>query len=411
MIDFLSTLLKPLSADGIAWGVVLALVIFWAVGWLRLISRQAIPSLMTSSGILGTFLGIFIALVGLDFGPEQINDSIQSLLMGMETAFVTSLLGLASAIVFKVCVPVQRRSQSQDLAEHLNAIKQAIAGEGDSSLVTQMQKLRDENRDGFTKLDGLSETIRDALVKNLENLTQEIRDIIGKQLGESLQTLIKNIEEALINQFGKTFVEFNEATQALKKWQEDHRQQVEQLTTAFETTAQGIEKIQEDCARIPHTMESLRPILDSANSQIAELTARLEAFAEMRRQAEEAFPAIKENLDTIGQDLQSSAESFADLEQVIEKSFRAAEQIAESHAANVNELASGMRTTMEDAQKEVAGRVEGIIQAALEEHVKRTNAELDRVAKTWGENMASIADRCKEAIAAVDQLQNDQGDG
>jgi len=366
---------------------------------------------MTSSGILGTFLGIFIALAGLDFGPEQINDSIQSLLMGMETAFVTSLLGLAFAIVFKVLVPTQRRSQSQDLTEHLDAIKQAIAGEGDSSLVTQMQKLRDENRDGFTKLDGLSETIRDALVKNLENLTQEIRDIIGKQLGESLQTLITNIEEALINQFGKTFVEFNEATQALKKWQEDHRQQVEQLTTAFETAAQGIEKIQEDCGRIPQTMESLRPILDSANSQIAELTERLKAFAEIRQQAEGAFPAIKQNLDKIGQDLQSSAASFAGLEQVIEKSFKEAEQIAENHAANVKELVNGMRTTMENAQKEVAGRVKGIIEAALKDHVKRTNAELERVAKTWGDNMVSIADRCKETIAAVDQLQNDQRDG
>lgn len=411
MIDFLSTLLKPLSADGIAWGVLVALVLFWITGWCRFIPRQAIPSLMTSSGILGTFLGIFIALAGLDFGPEQINDSIQSLLMGMETAFVTSLLGLAFAIVFKVLVPTQRRSQSQDLTEHLDAIKQAIAGEGDSSLVTQMQKLRDENRDGFTKLDGLSETIRDALVKNLENLTQEIRDIIGKQLGESLQTLITNIEEALINQFGKTFVEFNEATQALKKWQEDHRQQVEQLTTAFETAAQGIEKIQEDCGRIPQTMESLRPILDSANSQIAELTERLKAFAEIRQQAEGAFPAIKQNLDKIGQDLQSSAASFAGLEQVIEKSFKEAEQIAENHAANVKELVNGMRTTMENAQKEVAGRVKGIIEAALKDHVKRTNAELERVAKTWGDNMVSIADRCKETIAAVDQLQNDQRDG
>jgi len=411
VIDFLSTLLKPLSADGIAWGVLVALVLFWITGWCRFIPRQAIPSLMTSSGILGTFLGIFIALAGLDFGPEQINDSIQSLLMGMETAFVTSLLGLAFAIVFKVLVPTQRRSQSQDLTEHLDAIKQAIAGEGDSSLVTQMQKLRDENRDGFTKLDGLSETIRDALVKNLENLTQEIRDIIGKQLGESLQTLITNIEEALINQFGKTFVEFNEATQALKKWQEDHRQQVEQLTTAFETAAQGIEKIQEDCGRIPQTMESLRPILDSANSQIAELTERLKAFAEIRQQAEGAFPAIKQNLDKIGQDLQSSAASFAGLEQVIEKSFKEAEQIAENHAANVKELVNGMRTTMENAQKEVAGRVKGIIEAALKDHVKRTNAELERVAKTWGDNMVSIADRCKETIAAVDQLQNDQRDG
>lgn len=67
-----------------------------------------------------------------------------------------------------------------------------------------------------------------------------------------------------------------------------------------------------------------------------------------------------------------------------------------------------MRTTMENAQKEVAGRVEEIIRAALEEYVKRTSEELGRVAKTWGENMVSIAERCKDAIAAVDQLQNNR---
>ena len=110
--------------------------------------------------------------------------------------------------------------------DRLDAIKQAISGDDDSSLVTQFQKLRDENRDGFSKLDSLNETIRDALLKNLDSLIEDLREIIGKQLGDALKNLIENIEEALIKQFGKTFREFNEATQAIKRWQEEHRNQV-----------------------------------------------------------------------------------------------------------------------------------------------------------------------------------------
>jgi len=446
-VNSLSGFLSILSPENIILFVFLGLALLWVFGTVGIISRQSTPSLMTSLGILGTFMGIFVALAPLDFGAEQINESIQKLLEGMETAFVTSLLGLASAIAFKcihqVCIRLHQawfrlqkpKTIERDLASRLDAIKQAISGEGDSSLVTQIQKMRDESRDGFAKLDGLSETIRDALVKNLECLTQEIRDIIGKQLGESLRLLIANIEKALIEQFGATFVQFNEATQALKKWQEDHRQQVEQLTAAFDQTAQGIERINAECAHIPETMENLRRILEAVDSQVADLTARLEAFSEMRQQAIDAFPEIKKNLDKIGDDLRSSAEGFNGLENVIQKTQKDAQEsvnaIAQNYAENVEkmttdmfktmensqkevaanaeryakqveETASGMRETMINSQREVAAEIDGIIKAAMKRYVEEVSAQLDQIAHTWGENLVSIAERCAESIKAID---------
>jgi len=455
VVNSMSGFLSILSPENIILFVFLGLALLWVFGAVGIISRQSTPSLMTSLGILGTFMGIFVALAPLDFGAEQINESIQKLLEGMETAFVTSLLGLASAIAFKCIHQVflrlrhvwfglrKSKSTEQDLAVQLDRIKQAISGEGDSSLVTQIQKMRDESRDGFAKLDGLSETIRDTLVKNLEGLAQEIRDIIGKQLGESLQSLIANIEKALIEQFGTTFVQFNEATQALKRWQEDHRQQVEQLTVAFAQTAQGVEKISAECARIPETMESLRRILEAANSQVADLTARLEAFSEMRRQAIDAFPEIKKNLDKIGDDLRSSAEAFNGLENVIQKTQKDAQESveaiaqgyaeniekmtsdmfktmensqkevaanAERYAKQVEETANGMQETMINSQREVAAKIDGIIEAAMKKYANKVSAELDRIAIVWGENLVSIAERCAESIKAIDDHRN-RGEG
>src|SRR5688500_9261121 len=60
---------------------------------------QHAPGIMTSLGILGTFVGIVIGLLGFDV--NAIDTSITVLLGGMKTAFVTSLVGMACSIAFK----------------------------------------------------------------------------------------------------------------------------------------------------------------------------------------------------------------------------------------------------------------------------------------------------------------------
>ena len=285
-----------------------------------------------------------------------------------------------------------------EILDRLDAIKQAIAADGDSSMVTQMQKMRDENRDGFKKLDGLSEAIRTAIVENLGNLIMELREIIAKQLGDSLKQLITNIEEALIKQFGSTFVEFNAATQALKKWQEDHREQVEQLTKAFSLTAEQIARIASDCQTIPTTMEQLRETVVIAREDVKLLNQQLAAFEKMREQAQEAFPTIKQYLDKIGADLAQSAQGFDGLKTTIQQSEEETRRIAQAHAENIEAIAAGMQKTLEAAQRDAADKVAGIVEDAMKKFTREINRELDRVAVAWGENMVGISERVAEVI-------------
>lgn len=52
-------------------------------------------------GLLGTFLGLTLGIKGFDSSnTERINESIQGLLAGMGTAFLTSLLGMTFSILF-----------------------------------------------------------------------------------------------------------------------------------------------------------------------------------------------------------------------------------------------------------------------------------------------------------------------
>ena len=400
------------------WGI----IILTALGWANVISRSIASSLMVSVGISGTFLGIFVALYPLDFGPNAINESIQHLLRGMTTAFVTSLMGLAGAVLNRFVWSLNFRKppvsqEHKDISGKLEDIKNAIAGDGDSSLVTQMQKLREENREGFKKLDGkmegLAEAIKGELVKSLEDLIKEIREIIAEQLTKSLENLIEKIEEALIKQFGKTFVEFNQGVQAIKKWQEEHKEHVEKITAAFTQATEGMQHISKSMSEIkastetiPPTVEKLSELVRIADGQITELDSRLKAFSDMREKAEAAFPEIETRLKQIGDNLSKSVEGIEDMKETIEgvanKSKEAAKKITEDCTASIDKMLLDMRKSMENAQKSATNTIQESVNDNINEIRSKVKAEIEGIAKTWAENLIAVAERCRDAIKKID---------
>jgi hypothetical protein len=64
---------------------------------------ELIPSLLTSLGILGTFMGLMDGLTNLDFeSAAGTMESIPALLTGMRFAFATSIAGIACSLVFNM---------------------------------------------------------------------------------------------------------------------------------------------------------------------------------------------------------------------------------------------------------------------------------------------------------------------
>ena len=58
---------------------------------------EMFPSLVSTLGVLGTFIGISIGL--LNFKPDELEESIPELLAGLKTAFFTSIAGMISSLV------------------------------------------------------------------------------------------------------------------------------------------------------------------------------------------------------------------------------------------------------------------------------------------------------------------------
>ena len=217
---------------------------------------SASPALLTTIGVLGTFVGIFIGLVNFDVG--NIDKSVPLFLEGMKVAFVTSILGMGSAVFLRVtyaAVPRQALAESvgpeeiysvlTDIRDGQNSalseIRSAISGEDDTSMVTQLQKLRTSVADGDTEL-------RNTTREGFENLTSEFRQFAetmaednSKALIEALEQVIRDLNTQLNEQFGENYKQLNESVGALLSWQDQYKDHVEKLTDQFQRSLDGIE--------------------------------------------------------------------------------------------------------------------------------------------------------------------------
>ena len=125
----------------------------------RKFGKGHIASLSITIGIFGTFFGVFIGL--LNFNPEDITASIPKLINGLQTAFVTSIAGLLANLILRINPSIYgfkgevtgKKSDDivEQMVESLNRVANSISGDGDSTMVTQLQKIRTTNFDGLIK--------------------------------------------------------------------------------------------------------------------------------------------------------------------------------------------------------------------------------------------------------------------
>ena len=182
---------------------------------------SASPALLTTIGVLGTFVGIFIGLVNFDVG--NIDKSVPLFLEGMKVAFVTSILGMGSAVFLRVTYAAVPRQ----------ALAESVGPEEIYSVLTDIRDGQNTTREGF------------------ENLTSEFRQFAETMAEDNSKALIKALEQVirdlnthiyLLNeQFGENLKQLNEAVGALLSWQDQHKDHVEKLTDQLQRSLDGIE--------------------------------------------------------------------------------------------------------------------------------------------------------------------------
>lgn len=442
MLSFIEGFLRSSSAASVAeiflWVIVLCLAYFLYQaysGKQATLTYQA-PNILTSLGILGTFTGIVIGLLEFNFGStEEINASLPKLLDGLKTAFVTSLAGMLSAIIFKWIDSSYffARRQAQDspdeitpnhIHEELKAsnanllsLKQALAGQEDGSLVGILKLARADLREAREQDLKRFEKFETSLFEQMENFAELLAKSATETVIEALRQVIVEFNNNLTEQFGENFKRLDESVKKLVDWQQQYMQQMEQMSEhyaegvkAIDSTRLAVVDIGEKTAEIPKSMAEMQTVLQVNQHQIQELQRHLEAFVQLKEKATSAMPEIQTNLDRVTSQLSESTEKMkiallegaTEFGQSVKTTNQAmtevannvqnnADQIRESLVDSAQSIGSATRDMMDSLDKGATTLRDSVtqsievalsgIKAGIEKSVGQMESELNRVIK------------------------------
>ena len=405
-------------------------VLWWQKGWYTHTNTAA--SIVTVIGVFGTFLGIFIGL--LPFDTENIKDSIPPLIEGLKLAFLTSIVGICSAIILKAFALVYQVIKGRDPSEEaitqlfssqtaellkpltallksqteesmrtqdiLNSIKASLVDDqstvftqlqylvarqdqlinsqktGHDQIVKSLTSIKSTLTDGLEAINPQLRVLTNSLSENHTEVINEFRKFAEKvvtvstdKLVEALEEVVHKFNEKINEQFGENFKRLNEAVREINIWQEQYRQQMDELANEFRIAALSIQMSRDALASITESLTTIKERSDSLVSVAHELdpllhalNSQLEAFGELGQQAREAFPDIQEGLNTL-------TEGFSSTFTAIEKRNRNLASITEEmepilHALNsqleaFGELGQQAREAFPDIQEGLNTLTEG----------------------------------------------------
>ena len=116
--------------------------IFVSPRFKALMALSVNPSILTTVGILGTFVGIYIGLN--DFNIANIDASIPILLKGLKVAFTTSIVGIMGAVILKMVqsyVP-DEREKTKDIFSLFEKMSETLQKDLEQSKVQHQEILQ-----------------------------------------------------------------------------------------------------------------------------------------------------------------------------------------------------------------------------------------------------------------------------
>ena len=125
---------------------------------------ELIPNLLTSLGILGTFIGLSRGLSSLNFADStQLIEGIPDLLSGMRFAFGTSVAGISCSLVFNMLNRISQGSSYRAIDDFVTSFTQLAMSrplDNDVQMIIQ-------NQDRNFMLQGINETLVDRLADSV----------------------------------------------------------------------------------------------------------------------------------------------------------------------------------------------------------------------------------------------------
>ncbi len=389
----------------ITWGLIIAMSMLIAYFHGPSYSLQTVrtaPSILTSFGIFGTFLGIAFGL--MQFDSNDIEASVPVMIDGLGVAVWSSIVGILGALSIRLRHSIQsiRRADKLEKQATVNDLNAAIG-----QLNANLEQLREESRsDSKTLLDSTRAYQQDMVTANTDALS------------EAISRVITDFNSRIEVQYGENFQKFNESLGQLLEWQQNYSAQLSDMLTAQQASIEVINHASSSYQEmIAHSQEfnrvaaSLGELLKGLEQQTSNLEGYLSGLSGLVGQASEGLPALGDYVSELTLKLSNS------IEQNNESLTRILTQAAGAISGTVEEVTLNLAQSVNQAHSGLAEHVEAMTNKT-NEHMQLLDEsmekELTQALQTFGYQLTALSekfvndympltDRLREILAMAEQ--------
>jgi len=384
-------------------GSMLVLIVYFHGPSFSLQTVRTAPSILTSFGIFGTFLGIAFGL--MQFDSADIEASVPVMIDGLGVAVWSSVTGILGALSIRLRAALQSIRQSGQ-----ESATQATVTDLNNAIVTlneNLGQLRQESRAASASLLESNQRYREDMVAaNSEALTQAI------------ESVMRDFNSRIEVQYGENFQKFNESLGQLLEWQQSYSGQLEKMLEAQQSSIQVIQYASDSYEKmIEHSREfnrvagSLGELLRGLEQQTSNLEGYLSGLSGLVGQASEGLPALSDYVSELTVKLSSSIEENNKsvtqlLSQAAQDISKTVAEVNQSLAASVTDAHSGLAEhvqAMADKTDAQAQRLDEAMQKELTQALQTFGYQLTALSEKFVNDYMPLTDRLRDILQLAEK--------
>jgi methyl-accepting chemotaxis protein len=361
---------------------------------------NALPNMLTGLGIIGTFIGlavgIYIAAPGLNSSSiDDAKDALNHLLSGASLAFITSIVGLLTSLIFsffekrkihkfnRICqtlvaeidARVEYFSAERLASKSLNeSRKQSVALESFANdLAVSLGQVMEQqiSRPMIAAINELKEEQKSANDETLEKLISEFSSSITGAAGEEMKAFATTMDSVSSNLESQ----MTAMTQNQAEMQEASKTAVSDMAEAL---AEGGKQIKEEInGAVTALADGISRSLEAVSSQ---LNTAAELLSEKLSESINGFDIVLEKIKTVTEKYESISENTSNLHSELNNSIEKARETVS--------LAGEINTAFNDSISELTGFTENVSSSSL--NIKESASKMSGIVENIDNMQSSI---------------------
>ena len=365
-------------------------------------------------GLLGTFLGLTVGILGFDSSDSNnIQQSIQNLLGGMGTAFSTSLLGMAGSLIYTAF--------DKSMRNKLNRSLYSLTEKLDDSFFIDDNSLQEQNQAAL--VDKVIKAVQQELSAKLMysnesgesiSVANAVREILSENAEQSKALksfstdlaleLNNGFDEVLSRQMQQKILPLMESVDATTKSVIEH---IDQMASTVASPASGMME-----SVVDELKKSMGAIIDEFKTNLSgSTTSQLETLALQLGSASQTMGDFPKNMENISNTLQVTIDEVKNAIAEISKTSATANSTAMQQMQEQIAFATGSISNAITEVKEVMSSITNSSQEQSNQMVAKLADATEKMGTFLDNTIVSLSSSVQNSMKSItDDVSSKQAD-